>query len=537
MYGQMTAGSWIYIGTQGILQGTYETFAAVAAQALRRHAGRHAHPHRRLRRHGRRAAAGRHHERRASCLIVDVDADPARTAGSSTATSTSAPTTSTTRSRACWRRKARAARAVGRPGRQRRRGLPRAAAPRRRRSTSSPTRPARTTRWRTCPIGVALEDWHDCADADPAEFTDAGAGVDGRARRGDGRLPGRRRRGLRLRQLDPRRGRSWAATTGPSTSPASCRPTSGRCSARARARSAGRRCPATRPTSPPPTAAILELFPDDEHLRRWITRGAGEGRLPGPAGPDLLARLRRARTWPGCGSTRWSPRASCRRPIVIGRDHLDSGSVASPVPRDRGDGRRLGRDRRLAAAQRAAQHRVRRDLGVDPPRRRRRHRPLDPRRPGHASPTAPTLAAQKLERVLTNDPGMGVMRHVDAGYERAARGRRASAASGSRCWTLTWTPRPAGRRSSRSDAPPAGGYPRLAWTRPTMDAAGVVRRRRRPRSAWSVTEDGNGNQWAWWGDRTRTRCCVGSHLDSVPDGGAARRAARRRVGARRGRPR
>jgi urocanate hydratase len=34
MYGQMTAGSWIYIGTQGILQGTYETFAAVARQAL-----------------------------------------------------------------------------------------------------------------------------------------------------------------------------------------------------------------------------------------------------------------------------------------------------------------------------------------------------------------------------------------------------------------------------------------------------------------------------------------------------------------------
>ena len=38
MYGQMTAGSWIYIGTQGILQGTYETFAAVRAAPLRRHA-------------------------------------------------------------------------------------------------------------------------------------------------------------------------------------------------------------------------------------------------------------------------------------------------------------------------------------------------------------------------------------------------------------------------------------------------------------------------------------------------------------------
>ena len=38
MYGQMTAGSWIYIGTQGILQGTYETFAAVAAKRFERHA-------------------------------------------------------------------------------------------------------------------------------------------------------------------------------------------------------------------------------------------------------------------------------------------------------------------------------------------------------------------------------------------------------------------------------------------------------------------------------------------------------------------
>ena len=47
MYGQMTAGSWIYIGTQGILQGTYETFARGGGEALRRHAGRHAHADRR----------------------------------------------------------------------------------------------------------------------------------------------------------------------------------------------------------------------------------------------------------------------------------------------------------------------------------------------------------------------------------------------------------------------------------------------------------------------------------------------------------
>ena len=64
MYGQMTAGSWIYIGTQGILQGTFETFAAVADKQLRRNPRRHHHGDRRARRHGRRPAAGGDHERR-----------------------------------------------------------------------------------------------------------------------------------------------------------------------------------------------------------------------------------------------------------------------------------------------------------------------------------------------------------------------------------------------------------------------------------------------------------------------------------------
>jgi urocanate hydratase len=64
MYGQMTAGSWIYIGTQGILQGTYETFAEAGRQHFRRHARRPALRHRRLRRHGRRPAPRRHAGRR-----------------------------------------------------------------------------------------------------------------------------------------------------------------------------------------------------------------------------------------------------------------------------------------------------------------------------------------------------------------------------------------------------------------------------------------------------------------------------------------
>ena len=46
MYGQMTAGSWIYIGTQGILQGTYETLAECGHQQLRRHAEGHRDAHR-----------------------------------------------------------------------------------------------------------------------------------------------------------------------------------------------------------------------------------------------------------------------------------------------------------------------------------------------------------------------------------------------------------------------------------------------------------------------------------------------------------
>ena len=55
--------------------------------------------------------------------------------------------------------------------------------------------------------------------------------------------------------------------------------------------------------------AVLELFPENDHLQRWIRAAAGQGALPGTAGADLLARLRRARPSPGCGSTRWSPPA------------------------------------------------------------------------------------------------------------------------------------------------------------------------------------------------------------------------------------
>ena len=118
-------------------------------------------------------------------------------------------------------------------------------------------------------------------------------------------------------------------------------------------------------------------------------------------------------------STSWSRRGEVTAPIVIGRDHLDAGSVASPnreteAMRDGSDAIAdwplLNALVNTAAGATWVSH---------PPRRRHGHRLLASTPAWSSSPTAPTLAAQKLERVLTTDPGMGVIRHADAGYERA----------------------------------------------------------------------------------------------------------------------
>ena len=109
--------------------------------------------------------------------------------------------------------------------------------------------------------------------------------------------------------------------------------------------------------------------------------GGREDRVPGAAGADLLARLRRA----AAAGAALQRDGGVRRAERAGRDRarpprLRLGRLA--LPRDRGDGRRVRRDRRLAAAERAGEHVVGRVVGVDPPRRRGRHRALDPRRHG-----------------------------------------------------------------------------------------------------------------------------------------------------------
>ncbi len=163
--------------------------------------------------------------------------------------------------------------------------------------------------------------------------------------------------------------------------------------------------------------AVLEEFPEDEALHRWI-RLAGER----VAFQGLPARI----CWLGYGErhrlglrfNEMVRRGELRAPIVIGRDHLDSGSVASPYRETEAmlDGSDAIADWPLLNAlvntsSGASWVSIHHGGGVGIGRSI------------HAGQVCladgTDLGAQKLDRVLRNDPAMGVIRHVDAGYERA----------------------------------------------------------------------------------------------------------------------
>ncbi|MGZ6312511.1 MAG: urocanate hydratase [Candidatus Limnocylindrales bacterium] len=163
--------------------------------------------------------------------------------------------------------------------------------------------------------------------------------------------------------------------------------------------------------------AILELFPEDESLRRWIT--LAETKVPFQGLPARICWLgygERARA--GLEFNRLVASGQVSAPIVIGRDHLDAGSVASPNRETEGmrDGSDAIADWPLlnalvntsaGATWVSIHHGGGTGIGYSQ----------------HAGMVVVAdgteLAAQKLERVLTTDPGMGVIRHADAGYERA----------------------------------------------------------------------------------------------------------------------
>jgi len=163
--------------------------------------------------------------------------------------------------------------------------------------------------------------------------------------------------------------------------------------------------------------AILELFPENESLARWIR--LAEARVPFQGLPARICWLgygERARA--GLAFNELVRSGAVSAPIVIGRDHLDSGSVASPNRETEAmrDGSDAIADWPLlnalvntasGASWVSIHHGGGTGIGYSQ----------------HAGMVivadGTDLAAQKLERVLTADPGTGVMRHADAGYERA----------------------------------------------------------------------------------------------------------------------
>jgi len=162
---------------------------------------------------------------------------------------------------------------------------------------------------------------------------------------------------------------------------------------------------------------VLELFPEDASLRRWIDLAQKRIHFQGlPARICWLGYGQRAKF--GVAMNELVRTGEISAPIVIGRDHLDAGSVASPYRETEGmlDGSDAVADWPLLnalvnTAAGASWVSIHNGGGVGIGYSH------------HAGMVVVAdgseLAAQRLERVLTTDPGMGVLRHVDAGYEHA----------------------------------------------------------------------------------------------------------------------
>ena len=362
-------------------------------EEVRRHPRRDHHPHRRSRRHGRRPAARRHHERRRRDLHRRR---PARHR---------APHRAPLPRRAG--RHPRARPPAGRRGPRRSAGrCPSACSATRPsccRSCSPRARPIDIVTDQTSahdplaylPAGVDFDDMAAYAAAkDPPSFTtraresmarhveamvgfmDAGAEVFdyGNSIRGEAQLAGYDRafafpgfvpayiRPLFCEGKGPFR---WAALSG-EASRHRTRPT------RRSSTSSRRTSRCTAGSSWPASASTSRACP------------------PASAGSATASATR-----PASASTTWSPTANLARPARHRPRPPRLRLRRLPLPGDRGHARRLRRDRRLAAAQRHGQRRLRRLLGLHPPRRRRRHGPLHPRRARSPSPTAPRWPARR----------------------------------------------------------------------------------------------------------------------------------------------
>jgi urocanate hydratase len=414
MYGQMTAGSWIYIGTQGILQGTYETFAAVARKrfggtlrgTLTLTAGLGGMG-------GAQPLAITMNEGVALC--VEADPERARRRVQTRYLDEVADDLDDAIARVEAAKQAGRALSVGVVGNAAE-VLPELL----RRGVDVDVVTDQTSAHDPLaylPKGVSLEDWHDYAAKKPDEFTDrsrdsmaehvdamigfldAGAEVFdyGNSIRGEAKLGGCARafdfpgfvpayiRPLFCEGKGPFR---WAALSG---DPADIAATD---------------------------RALLELFPENESLARWLRMARERVAYQG-----LPARI----CWLGYGErdvagvrfNEMVARSELSAPVVIGRDHLDCGSVASPYRETEAmaDGSDAIADWPLLnalvnTASGASWVSIHHGGGVGI------GRSIHAGQVTVADGTQ--LAGHKIERVLTNDPAMGVLRHVDAGYDHAA---------------------------------------------------------------------------------------------------------------------
>ena len=413
MYGQMTAGSWIYIGTQGILQGTYETFAAVAAQ---RFGGSLSGTITLTAGLGGMGGAQPLAVTMNGGVAIVVECDPSRIERriEHGYLDRAADSIDDALKLAYEARDQRSALSIGVLGNAAE-VLPELL----RRDTEIDIVTDQTSAHDPLsylPVGLALDDWAAARRDDPASLTararesmarhveamvgflDGGAEVFdyGNSIRGEAQLAGYPR-----------------AFAFPGFVPAYIRPLfcEGRGPFRWAALSGD---PSDIATT---DQAVLELFPDNDGLARWMRMAAEKVRFQG-----LPARI----CWLGYGERALAgerfndlvARGDVAAPIVIGRDHLDCGSVASPYRETEAmlDGSDAIADWPLLnalvnTASGASWVSLHHGGGVGI------GRSIHAGQVCVADGTA--LADEKLNRVLTNDPGMGIIRHVDAGYPRA----------------------------------------------------------------------------------------------------------------------
>ncbi|WP_395727832.1 urocanate hydratase [Nakamurella sp.] len=413
MYGQMTAGSWIYIGSQGIVQGTYETFAAIAEK---RFSGTLAGT---LTLTGGAGGMGGAQPlavtmNGGACLIVDVDRSRLQRRVDHRYLDEIADDLDDAVAKALAAKEQRRAWSIGLVG-----NCAQVFPELLRRGVAIDIVTDQTSAHDPLsylPLGVELEDWADFAERKPEEFTDraresmarhvqamvefqdAGAEVFdyGNSIRDEARQGGYDRafefpgfvpayiRPLFCEGKGPFR---WAALSG---DPKDIYATD---------------------------KAVMELFPENDRLQKWMRGARDKISFQG-----LPARI----CWLGYGErdkaglrfNEMVASGELSAPIVIGRDHLDCGSVASPYRETEAmlDGSDAIADWPLLnalinTASGASWVSIHHGGGVGI------GRSLHAGQVSLADGSA--LAAEKLARVLTNDPGMGVIRHVDAGYERA----------------------------------------------------------------------------------------------------------------------